>query len=144
MELVRPRPLPCTSFSIYHSQLSSEGWAIGVLGFDSGRGLGIFRFTTASRPAVFPIQPPNQWVPGTVSLGVKRPGHEADHSLPSSAEVKIAWSYTSAPQYAFMAWCSVKRAQRKLYFTLLYLTLPNLYLYRLLYVIYSFKEGEVL
>jgi hypothetical protein len=32
-----------------------------------------------------------------LSLGVKRPGHEADHSLPSSAEVKNAWSYTSTP-----------------------------------------------
>jgi len=27
-------------------------------------------------------------VPGTLSLGVKRPGREADHSPPSSAEVK--------------------------------------------------------
>jgi hypothetical protein len=27
--------------------------------------------------------------------GVKRPGREADHSPPSSAEVKNAWSYTS-------------------------------------------------
>jgi len=26
-----------------------------------------------------------------------RPGREADHSLPSSAEVKNAWSYTSTP-----------------------------------------------
>jgi hypothetical protein len=40
--------------------------------------------------------------------GVKRPGREADHSPPSSAEVKNAWSYNSAPQYAFMAWCLVK------------------------------------
>jgi hypothetical protein len=40
--------------------------------------------------------------------GVKRPGREADHSPPSSAEVKNAWSYTSIPQYVFMAWCSVK------------------------------------
>jgi hypothetical protein len=32
-----------------------------------------------------------------LSLGVKRPGHEADHSLPFSAEVKNAWSYTSTP-----------------------------------------------
>jgi hypothetical protein len=45
---------------------------------------------------------------GTLSLGVKRPGCEADHSLPSSAEVKNAWSYTSTPQYVFMAWCLVK------------------------------------
>jgi hypothetical protein len=31
------------------------------------------------------------------SLGVKRPKREADHSPPSSAEVKNAWSYTSTP-----------------------------------------------
>jgi hypothetical protein len=42
--------------------------------------------------------------PGTLSLGVKRPGREADHSSPSSAEVKNAWSYTFTPQYVFMAW----------------------------------------
>jgi len=29
-----------------------------------------------------------QCVPGALSLGVKRPGREADHSCPSSAEVK--------------------------------------------------------
>jgi hypothetical protein len=29
-----------------------------------------------------------QWVPGALSLVVKRPGCEADHSPPSSAEVK--------------------------------------------------------
>jgi hypothetical protein len=28
-------------------------------------------------------------------MGVKRPGREADHSPPSSAEVKNAWHYTS-------------------------------------------------
>jgi len=30
---------------------------------------------------------------------------EADHSPPSSAEVKNAWSYTSTPQYVFMVLC---------------------------------------
>jgi hypothetical protein len=40
--------------------------------------------------------------------GVKQPGCEADHSLPSSAEVKNSWSYTSTPQCAFMAWCTAK------------------------------------
>jgi hypothetical protein len=35
-----------------------------------------------------PTQPPVQWVPGVLSLGVKeRPGRDADHSPPSSAEV---------------------------------------------------------
>jgi hypothetical protein len=36
-------------------------------------------------------------VPGALSLGVKRPGHEADHPPASSAEVNNAWSYTSTP-----------------------------------------------
>jgi hypothetical protein len=35
-----------------------------------------------------PTQPPIQWVTGTLSLGVKRQEREADHSPPSSAEVK--------------------------------------------------------
>jgi hypothetical protein len=47
----------------------------------------IFYFSTASRTALRPTQPPIQWVPGILSLGVKRPGREADHSPPSSAEV---------------------------------------------------------
>jgi hypothetical protein len=42
-------------------------------------GLGIFLFTTASRMAVGPIQPPIQCVPGALSLGVKQLGCEADN-----------------------------------------------------------------
>jgi hypothetical protein len=76
--------------------------------FDSRKELEILHFTTASRPALGPTQPPIQWVSVTLSLVVKRPRREADHSPPSNAEVKNAWSYTSTPQYAFMAWCSVK------------------------------------
>jgi hypothetical protein len=51
-------------------------------------GLGIFLFTTASRAALGSTHPPVQWVPGVLSLGVKRPVREADHSPPSNAEVK--------------------------------------------------------
>jgi len=50
--------------------------------------LGIFLFTTAFRPALGPTQTPIQRVPGALSLGVKRPGSEADHSPASSARVK--------------------------------------------------------
>jgi hypothetical protein len=57
-----------------------------------------------------PTQPPVHWVQGTLSLRPKWPGREAKHSPPSSAEVKNAWSYTSTPHYAFMAWCSVKKS----------------------------------
>jgi len=69
-------------------QLLGYRWTIGVLWFDSRRGLGIFLFTTASRTALELTRPPVQWVPGALSLGVKRPGREAGHSPPSSAEVK--------------------------------------------------------
>jgi hypothetical protein len=51
-------------------------------------GAGNFFLTTASRTALGPTQPPIQWVPGTLSLGVKRPGREADHSPRSNSEVK--------------------------------------------------------
>jgi hypothetical protein len=50
---------------------------------------------TASRPALRPTPPPIQWVSGALSLGVKRPGREADHSLVPRS--KNAWSYTSTP-----------------------------------------------
>jgi hypothetical protein len=33
------------------------------------------------------------------------PQPEADHSLPSSAKVKNARSYTSTPPHVFMLWC---------------------------------------
>jgi hypothetical protein len=35
--------------------------------------------------------------------GSKRQGREADHSPPTSADVKNMWIYTSTPPYAFMA-----------------------------------------
>jgi hypothetical protein len=38
---------------------------------------------------------------GDLSPEVKRPGLEADHSPPTSAEVKKMWIYTSTPPYAF-------------------------------------------
>jgi hypothetical protein len=65
---------------------SAGGFVIG--GFESRQGLGICHSTTASRPVLRPIQPPNQWVSGALTLGVNRPGREANHSPQSSAEVK--------------------------------------------------------
>lgn len=40
-----------------------------------------------------------------ISSGIKRPRLEADHSLPSKAEVKNTWIYISTTQYVWMAWC---------------------------------------
>jgi hypothetical protein len=38
---------------------------------------------------------------------VKRQGREANHSPPTSAEVKKMWIYTSTPTYVFMGWCLI-------------------------------------
>jgi hypothetical protein len=62
----------------------------------------IFHFSMSSGPALGCTQPPIQWVSEALSPGVKRPGREADHSPPTSAEVKKMWIYTSTPSYAFM------------------------------------------
>jgi hypothetical protein len=73
------------------------GRTIGILGFESRQGLGIFLFTTASRTALGLTQPLIQWILGAPSLEVKRQRREANHSPHSSAEVKNVWSYTSTP-----------------------------------------------
>jgi hypothetical protein len=57
-----------------------------------------FLFYTSSTSALGRTQRPIQWV-----LVVKRPGREADHSPPASAEVNKMWIYTSTPPYTFMA-----------------------------------------
>jgi hypothetical protein len=58
--------------------------------------------------AAHPVSFPMGSGPGALTLRLKRTGREADHSPPSSSEVKNAWGYTCIPQYAFMAWCLVK------------------------------------
>jgi len=50
-----------------------------------------------------------QGVLSPLTPGVEWLGCEADHSPTSNAEVKNAWSYTSAPQYVFTAWCYIKQ-----------------------------------
>jgi hypothetical protein len=103
--------LDMSTLTTVKSRDSSVGIALGY-GLDdrgsrvqSRRGLGIFHFTTASRTVLRPTQPPIQWILGAISLGVKRPVREADHSPPKS---KNEWRYTSTPQYAFMAWYLAK------------------------------------
>jgi hypothetical protein len=70
-------------------------------GFDSRQGMGIFprnRIQTVSgaHPAPYTMDT------GGLSPMIKRPGHKADHSLPSNAEDKKAWSYTSTPPIRFI------------------------------------------
>jgi hypothetical protein len=47
-----------------------------------------FHFSLSSRLALGSTQPPIQWEQGAHSLEEMRPGREADHSPPASAEVK--------------------------------------------------------
>jgi hypothetical protein len=60
-------------------------------------------FSTSSRPALGPTQPPIQWVLGAVSPGLKQLGREADHSSPASGEVEKTWIYKSTIPYVIMA-----------------------------------------
>jgi hypothetical protein len=83
-------------FSEYRN--SATGW-MTVGSVPSWGSDGNFSFFNASEPVAGP-QPPIQWVLGTL---IKRPGREADHSSSSNFKFKSAWSYTSTPQYAFVA-----------------------------------------
>jgi hypothetical protein len=67
----------------------TPGYGLCDRGFESRQELGIFLFTTVSRPTMGPIQPLIQWITRTLSRVVKRPERETDHSPPSSAEVKV-------------------------------------------------------
>jgi hypothetical protein len=69
--------------------IATRLWA-GQSEFNSWQGLGIFLFANMSRLSLGLTQPPIVWVLGVLSPEVKHPGCEADHSPPSSTEVKNA------------------------------------------------------
>jgi hypothetical protein len=82
------------------SQVSSGVWPLAtgwMVGFRIPAGTGNFSVRrrvqrgAGAHPVSYPVG-----IRG-LSMGVKRPGREADHSPPSRAEVKNAWSYTSTP-----------------------------------------------
>jgi hypothetical protein len=74
------------------------GWTAGVR-FSTWKG--IFLLAMKSRPALGDHPASYSRVPGAVSPGGKAMRREADHSPPSSAEVKNAWSYTSTLPHVF-------------------------------------------
>jgi hypothetical protein len=53
-----------------------------------------------------------EWIRLVLSPRIKRSEREADHSLPSSAEVKNPCSCTSTPPYVDMPWCLIKHRIR--------------------------------
>jgi hypothetical protein len=67
----------------------------------SRQGLGIFLFITGYGAALGPTQPPIQWVPGALSLGVNRSGREADHSARGAIP--------PLPNMPSWPWCSAKK-----------------------------------
>jgi hypothetical protein len=104
---------PCVALThlvyIYKNRDSVVGIATGD-GLDD-RGVGV-RLPVGSRIFSSPLRPDRLWGPhpasypmgtGALSPELKRPGREADHSPPTSAEVKKMWIVTSTPPYAFMA-----------------------------------------
>jgi hypothetical protein len=62
------------------AQWYSSGLQLGWSGVRVPAGAGNFLFTTTCRPALGPTQLHIKWVTEALSLGVKRPGRQADHS----------------------------------------------------------------
>jgi hypothetical protein len=106
------------SYSLYERFLGN--WYSEGYGLD-GRGVGVWVlvgsriFSTSSRPGLRPTQPPIWCVPRALSPRVKRPGQEADHSPPSSAEVKHDGAVPPLISYVFMEQCLIDCAQGQLY-----------------------------
>jgi hypothetical protein len=94
--------------NVYLVSGTALGYGLDDRGFETWQGLGIFLFTTASRQALGPTQPPIQQVTGDLSLGVKQPAREADHSPPSMPRSRMRGAISPLPQYGFTAWCSVE------------------------------------
>jgi hypothetical protein len=67
-----------------------------------GKGIYSLRHRVQTGSGAHPVSYPMDT--GGLSPRVKWPGREADSLPPSSAKVKNAWSYTSTPQYIFVAW----------------------------------------
>jgi hypothetical protein len=71
------------------SIVSDYGLDDRAIGVQSPAGAKDFSSSLSVQTGSGPTQPPVQWVPGVLSPGVKaRPGRDADHSPPSSAEIE--------------------------------------------------------
>jgi hypothetical protein len=97
---------------------------VGRLGAHSPLGAKIFLSCTTSRPAL--RAHPDSYSKDTVVLspGVKRSGHEGNHSPLTSSEVRMGGALSLLPLYAFMAWTE----KNYLYLNFLILTITSMLL----------------
>jgi hypothetical protein len=84
------------SSMLKNCNIGEDGIQAGRPGFDSQQ-CKSFLFSTASRPTPGPTQPPIQLLSRALSPWIKRPGHGADHSPPTSAEVKTSGAIPPLP-----------------------------------------------
>jgi hypothetical protein len=97
----------------------------------------ILLFSTASRPALGPTQPPTQWVPGAVSPEVRRQGCEADRLQQFTAEVKNGGVMPSLPNIFSQHGVSLIEYKGNCVFLHLLLEILNICTYVHMYYIYS-------
>jgi hypothetical protein len=71
--------------------------------FKSQEGKRIFMFSRMRRLTVGLTKPPVQWVPGSLSCGVR-----LTHSSLSSAEVETEWTYTASAPVCLYGMCTHK------------------------------------
>jgi hypothetical protein len=76
------------------------GYGLDDRGFKSRQGLGIFFLHC--------VKPPIQWVPGALSLGVKRQVMKLTTHIHLVPRSRMRGSIPALPKYTFMASCSVK------------------------------------
>ena len=79
--------------------------------------VGIFVLANASAPHLWPISPPNKYVPRTLFFHIERWQREVHHSYPSSAgaEVRNKWSYNSVFQKSSQTWGFINLSTVKTY-----------------------------
>jgi len=83
---------------------------------------------TTSKPALRPIEPPIQWIPGALSSVVERPGRETDYSFPSSTGLRMRGAIPPLLQYV-MVWCLIKH-RGQFYLTYSLYRSSNMHLHR--------------
>ena len=108
--LEKSQTFPVSNKNFLRTQISVGGIAVRL---SSGRswvrisvGEMNFIFSKTSRPLLQLIQSSIQWILWAISLLIKRPLREFNHSPPINFEIKDRWSYKSLP-LLFVTACAI-------------------------------------